>query len=141
MLFITQLRHEHDLLLTLADELESACSGERPDDLTPLLVLLERFNQLLQIHLLREDSVLYPAMIEGEDPDAATLAILFQDELGGLDRHLAEFDAKWANADISTRWFEFCLEIAGLAAELRLRIERENEELYPLAERCPRLAA
>nr|MDP8995075.1 hemerythrin domain-containing protein [Pseudomonadota bacterium] len=68
MLFITQLRHEHEVLLTLADELESVCSGARPDNMTPLLVLLERFNQLLQIHLLREDSVLYPAIINGSDP-------------------------------------------------------------------------
>ena len=141
MLFITQLRNEHDMLLVSADELEAACSGPLPDGLTPLLVLLERFNQLLQIHLLREDSILYPAIIGGSDAEAANVAAAFQAELGFLGSHVSEFDQKWATTEISSSWALFQEEMKKLVQELRYRIERENEDLYPLAERCPRLAA
>lgn len=141
MLFIAELRNEHDMLLALADQLERATSGSQPDALTPLLVLLERFNQLLQIHLLREDTFLYPALIAGDDVEAANVAACFQAELGLLGSHVLEFDQKWSTTEISRSWLEFRQDIMKLVEELRFRIERENEDLYPLAERFPKLAA
>lgn len=141
MLFITQLRNEHDMLLAMADELEGACLGPQPDVLGPLVVLLERFNQLLQIHLLREDNILYPAIIAGSDAEAANVAAAFQAELGFLGNHVSEFDQKWAPAEISRLWPIFQQEIKRLVQGLRYRIERENEELYPFVEACPQLAA
>lgn len=140
MLFTTQMRSEHDLLLALTDDLELVCSAPRPDGLTPLLILLERFIQLLQVHLLREDSILYPNMLGGNDPEAATVAATFQAELGSLDAHVAQFESEWTTSEISSRWPTFCEDISILLQELRLRIERENEELYPLAERSTRIA-
>ena len=141
MLFITQLLNEHDMLLALGDELETACSGPQPDDLAGLVVLLERFNQLLQIHLLREDNILYPAIIDGSNTEAAKVAAAFQAELGFLGSHVSEFDQRWAPAEISRSWPVFQQEICRLVEELRYRIERENDELYPLMEAHPALAA
>lgn len=147
MLFTTQLRHEHDLLLAMADELEVVCSGPRPEGLIPLLILLERFNQLLQVHLLREDSILYPNMLSGNDREAATVAAAFQAELGSLDAHVAQFEKEWTTGEISSRWPAFCQDLHILLQELRVRIARENEELYPMAERpaqsapAPKVAA
>ncbi len=140
MLFTTQMRNEHDLLLALTDDLELVCSAPRPDDLTALLILLERFIQLLQVHLLREDSILYPNMLKGNDREAATIAAAFQAELGSLDAHVAQFEREWTTGEISSRWSAFCEDVSTLLQELRLRIERENEELYPLAERSTRIA-
>ncbi len=116
------------------DELEMVSSGDAPDDLTPLFFLLGRFVQLLQVHLLREDSVLYPAMISGSDDDAASIARQFQEELGSLDTRVQKFDSLWMGAEVSDRWQEFREELGGLLKDLRIRIRRENEELYPLIE-------
>ena len=135
MLLTTQLRNEHDLLLALANDLEAVCSAPRPDGFTPLSILLERFYQLLQIHLLREDSILYPRMLAGSDQNAATVAAAFQAELGSVDSHVARFEKEWTPGEISGRWPAFCQDIRVLLEELRARIERENDELYPLAER------
>ena len=141
MLFTTQLRSEHDLLLSLADDLQLVCSAPRPEDLTPVLILLERFTQLLQVHLLREDSILYPNMLKGVNPEAASVAAAFQAELGSLDAHVAEFEREWTVGEIRSRWPAFCQDVSTLLKELRLRIERENEELYPLAGRSAQRAA
>ncbi len=130
----TELRSEHDLLLVLVDELEMVSSGDAPDDLTSLFFLLGRFVQLLQVHLLREDSVLYPAMISGPDDDAAVIALRFQEELGSLDARVQKFDSLWMGGEVSDRWQDFREELAGLLKDLRIRIQRENEELYPLVE-------
>lgn len=141
MHFQTQLRHEHDLLLVAAEELKALCPERRPDDLTPLLIVLERFNQLLQIHLLREDSVLYPAILAAKDPEAAAVAAKFQAELGCLDAHLAGFDERWLTNRISSEWRSFRDEMGALLEALRLRVERENAELLPLYGACVDLAA
>lgn len=138
MLCTTELRYEHDLLLALADDLEVVCSAPRPDNLAPLLILFERFNQFLQIHLLREDSILYPNMLSGKDPEAAVVAAAFQAELGSLDAHVAQFEREWTTSEISSRWPAFCQDVSTLFKELRIRIERENAELYPLVERSTR---
>ena len=141
MLFTDQLRNEHDLLLGIADELGHVISGAVPDDLTPLFLILGRFNQLLQVHLVREDAVLYPAIIEGRDAAAALVASGFQEELGDLAARIEAFDRKWVGGQISTCWSDFCEDLANLLEDLRLRIRRENEELYPLIEVCADIAA
>ena len=141
MTYTTQLRSEHDLLLGLADELEAASSGEAPGDFTPLFILLGRFAELLQTHLLREDNMLYPAMLDSRDAEAASVAAVFQEEIGGLATRLEHFEATWTGIEISRRWPDFREEIQGLLEDLRVRIGRENDELYPLMERFPDLAA
>lgn len=140
-MFMAQLRNEHDMLLALAGELETACSGPKPDALMPLLVLLERFNQLLQIHLLREDSILYPSIISGGSREEADVAARFQEELGLLGSHVSEFDEKWTTTRITSCWPGFQDEMRKLVEELRHRVERESEELFPLADRYTPLAA
>jgi iron-sulfur cluster repair protein YtfE (RIC family) len=140
-MLMAQLRNEHDMLLALAGELETACAGPKPDALMPLLILLERFNQLLQIHLLREDSVLYPSIISGGSREEADLASRFQEELGLLGSHVSEFDQTWTTTEISRSWPGFQEQIGALVGELRHRIERESEELFPLADRYTPLAA
>ena len=134
MLSIAQLRTEHDVLLALADEIERAAAGDEPFCLSPLIILWERFNQLLDIHLLREDGVLYPAILEGTDPEAARIALCFQRELGSLEGHADAFAQKWTEGAVRRNWKAFSTEIGSFLAELRVRIERENEELYPLLE-------
>ena len=133
MLFLKQLSDEHDVLLALADQLEAATPEAEPADYTQVFVLLARFGQLLQIHLLREDAIVYPAIINGPDAEAATVASLFQHELGSLDKRVEEFERKWTGSAIGQAWQEFRVDLQNLLAELRVRIERENAELYPLA--------
>ena len=134
MTFTTQLRNEHDLLLAQVEELETLGSGDFLNDFTQIFVVLGRFTQLLQIHLLREDSVLYPVMVTSADNRAATVAAAFQFELGALDKWVEAFESRWTGAAISSEWSTFCEELQDLLAAVRLRIERENDELYPLFE-------
>ena len=141
MLSVAELRNEHDLLLVLADELEAVSVGDPPFDLTPIFVRLSRFAQLLQIHLLREDSLLYPALIASGDRRLAAVAATFQDELGDLDILVEAYEQKWTGSAISYRWADFCEDTGTLLRRVRTRIHREDEGLYPLLEGLTELAA
>ena len=141
MLSIAELRSEHDMLLMLADELEAVSVGDPPFDLTPIFVHLSRFAQLLQIHLLREDSALYPALAASGDRRLAAVAAAFQDELGDLDKLVEAYEREWTGSAISYRWADFCEHTGTLLRRVRTRIHRENEGLYPLLEGVTELAA
>jgi iron-sulfur cluster repair protein YtfE (RIC family) len=127
-----QLRNEHDLLLGMADEMAAVITPEPPHDLTPVFFLLARFNQLLHVHLAREDVIVYPPMIGGNDPHAAAVATAFLNELATIDEQVQRFESTWTGGEVSSCWTDFCQDLRELVTSIRRRIERENEELYPL---------
>ncbi|HEX8192570.1 MAG TPA: hemerythrin domain-containing protein [Allosphingosinicella sp.] len=142
MSLTTQLRYEHDLLIGMAEALGAAARGDAPPaDLPRLLLLLGQFTQLLQVHLLREDSVLYPALEASGDRVTAALAAAMREEHGALHRHIAAFDEAWTPEAIRRRWRDFGADIADLLDMVEQRIERENEDLYPLLAERTDLAA
>jgi iron-sulfur cluster repair protein YtfE (RIC family) len=142
MPFTTQLRYEHDLLTGMAEALGAAARGDAPPrDLPRLLLLLGQFTQLLQVHLLREDSVLYPALEASSDRVTAALAQAMREEHGALDRHIAAFDQAWSADDIRRRWSEFRAELGDVLDMVRQRIDLENEDLYPLVDDREDMAA
>jgi hemerythrin-like domain-containing protein len=133
MPFTTQLRYEHDLLVGMAEALGAGARGDAPPaELPRFLLLLGQFTQLLQVHLLREDSVLYPALESARDWVTAALASAMREEHGALGRHIAAFDRHWTGDEIRRRWPDFCADLADMLDMVRQRIERENDELYPL---------
>jgi hemerythrin-like domain-containing protein len=133
MPFTTQLRYEHDLLIGMAEALGAAARGDSPPpDLPRFCLLLGQFTQLLRVHLLREDGVLYPALEASPNWVTAAIAGRMREEHGALDRHVAAFDEAWTPEAIRRGWPAFSADIADLLEMVRQRIERENDELYPL---------
>ena len=132
MSYLNELRNEHGMLLAIADQLEALSDAGPPDDFTPLFLALSRFNQLLEIHLLREDAVLYPRLRDGLDRVLAETAERFENEVGDLHDLQQEFDRRWTGARISTEWDSFGFDLRTLLGALRTRIGREDKELYPL---------
>lgn len=134
MRFTDQLRYEHDLLTGMAEALRASARGAAARDLPRFLVLLGQFTQLLRVHLMREDSVLYPALEASPDRAVAALAAEMHGEHGCLDRHVAAFDHSWTPDEIRRRWPSFCDDLADLLDMVLQRTDRENDELYPMIE-------
>jgi hemerythrin-like domain-containing protein len=142
MPFTTQLRYEHELLIGMSEALGAGTRCDAPPpDLPRLLTLLSQFTQLLRVHLLREDSVLYPALEASADRVTAALAARMREEHGALDRHVAAFDQTWSSDEIRRRWRDFSADVADFLDIVRLRIDRENDELYPLLDPLEDVAA
>ena len=142
MPFRTQLRYEHDLLVGMAEALGAgARSDAAPPELPQLLLLLGQFTQLLQVHLLREDSVLYPALESSNDRIVVALAAGMREEHGALARHVRAFEQTWSADEIRRRWRDFTADLSDILDMVRQRIDRENDELYPLLDAAPDAAA
>lgn len=101
----------------------------------PILLQLNRLVGLLRVHLAYEDVELYPKLIASVDLHVAHTAQGFVKEIGGLAVDLECFARHWScSASIGSSFAEFSDGLNELLLALAVRIERENQQLYPLVE-------
>lgn len=142
MALTDNLRQQHDAATTLvaAIELEIAGTGagvECPDDVAWRISLLPaKLTGTLRFHLAAEDRALYPQLTASRDPEVAKLARHFVDEMGEIGPAFMAYSERWGRSTaIRDDFARFCRETIAVFAALGNRIDRENRELYPLADR------
>lgn len=130
------LKQQHEAALSLVKEVTAACDGQL-DDLKAFRIslLLAKLTGLLRIHFAQEDECIYPQMEASADSKTASTAQSFREEMGGLGANYMVFAEKWSTArTIASDFACFKRESGAIFAALGRRIERENRELYPLAD-------
>lgn len=111
-------------------------------DAVAIAKLIGKLNALLRVHFAHEDTILYPTMMHSSDFEAAELAALFALDTGSLAPEFEEFARRWSGPTAIDSMFEqFREEATAIFAALGARIERENDLLYPIAERLTRAKA
>jgi hypothetical protein len=130
------LRRQHDAALDMAQRLlQLIDSYKAGTPAYPILMQLNRLYGVLRIHLALEDVELYPALTASSDPKVARTAQRYVEDMGGLAIELECFARHWScSASITSNFEEFRLAAQDLMLALAVRIERENQQLYPLAE-------
>lgn len=89
----------------------------------------------LKVHLAMEDKVLYPELLNHVDSQVSSLAQKYFTEHGGIKESFSEYSRKWAGATtIRNQPEDFIKETTALFSVLKRRIERENGELYKIAD-------
>lgn len=121
-----------DLVAVLAPSLGATAAREHPD--TARRALSQLWGKLT-IHLAMEDDVLYPRLLSCGDALAEAKALSFSDEMGPLRSRFEEFLARWTEVSIARDASGFSAETHALIRALTTRIDRENNELYPIADR------
>lgn len=130
------LRKQHEALSALALDISKAANSvSEIGSAGELERLLRELDTVLTAHLASEDRMLYPEMLASGDRRAAGIASRFCEEMGGLTGSYAAFADRWSTAAA------ICADPAGFKREwtvlegaLSFRIQRENAELYPLAD-------
>jgi len=137
------LRWQHDAAEEMAANIVASVGTYRDEyDAISIARLIGKLNALLRVHFAYEDSILYPRMICSGDRDAAALAFQFDAEMGALAPQFEDFARRWSGPTVIAGMFDmFREEATALFAALGARIERENDLLYPLAQRVTRARA
>lgn len=137
MIKIDILRRQHEAALAMAQQLLELVEAYEPGEPTyPLLMQFNRLFSILRVHLVQEDVQLYPSLMASGDPQAARTAQAYVAEMGGLAAQLECFAMHWScSASIASRFEEFREAVHELMLALAVRIEREEQQLYPLAMR------
>lgn len=134
---IERLRAEHAAIETLSRFLLALVAAPHPPRPTELAAMRGMLRDTLVRHLKCEDWALYPRMQSSGDAEVMRIARIFVDEMGHIAGDFAAYDARWTPEAVEADWDAFRGETIGILEALGMRIEREEQQLYPLAERLP----
>jgi hemerythrin-like domain-containing protein len=130
-------RRQHQEILGVVKELQpqlDVTSLRR--DAAPVATGLQRLAIMLKAHLALEDSTLYPKLVAHADPEVVATARRYQQEMGGLLTTFSNYIGRWPTAaSIQQEPDLFLSQTQLVVAALLTRIEREDGELYPMADR------
>jgi hypothetical protein len=130
-----RLRAEHSALIALARIVTDLLQTPGPARLTELASARGMLRETLVRHLKCEDWILYPRLRATGDPDLMHITHEFELEMGDLAAEYVAYDDLWTAERVAARWEEFCRETIAIFGALATRVEREERELYPLADR------
>lgn len=136
-----RLRAEHAALSALARIILSMAQDPAPPPPADLASARAALRDTLVRHLKCEDWALYPRLRASGVADLVRLTRSFELEMGDLADEFVAYDAKWTADRVATDRAGFCRETKIIFDLLQLRIEREEHELYPLADRLYAAAA
>lgn len=127
-------RQHHGEVRTLVSRIEHLLdlTAVRTDAGPIATVVRELFGKF-GIHLSIEDATLYPRMLSHADGRIREIAERFQREMGDLKARFDDYRSRWPGpVAISRDPQTFLAETRQIVDALKLRISREDAELYDL---------
>lgn len=105
------------------------------EDAAPARRALATFAGRLRVHAAMEQDALYPRLLASTDETVAAKASELLDEVGDIYRAFFGFLERWRDGEAVRADPEgFCRDTMIQLNNLRVRMKRENEELYPLVD-------
>lgn len=133
---IEKFKREHVDLLAAVSALRDLVQGGVQAHAEAIVTQLVTMSSAIKLHLAAEDRMLYPVLAHAADPQVAQVGQQFQQEMGDIAHAYASFAARWNLAGkISADPEGFRADANSVFKALHQRVQRENRELYPLAER------
>ena len=134
-----RFRSQHDVLLTMAVELKQL--SQTVSTLEEAKQVRDHLNRLagkLVVHLAKEDKSLYPQLLAASDKTVVALTKQYIDEMGDLAEVFNLFNRRWVTPRFIYKYQDkFEAEAAAIVEALATRIDKENNELYVLADALP----
>lgn len=132
---IDKFKQEHVYVMNSVGTLRELVQAGVSEHAEEIVAQLLAMTGAIKLHLAAEDRVLYPALANASDPLVAQTSRMFQQEMGGLAETLTGFVSRWnLAAKISQNPQGFRDEANAVFKALHMRVQRENRELYPMAE-------
>ncbi|HMI84019.1 MAG TPA: hemerythrin domain-containing protein [Polyangiaceae bacterium] len=132
-----RFRRQHEELSELVLEIDTALRAPAfPGNARAVRGMMARFKGKLVVHSSMENEALYPRLLAHADPTIRSLAQNLFDEFGGIYDAFAEHHGKWSSVElIEANPSAYARDTQAIFDQLKLRIGRENSELYPLVDR------
>ena len=129
-----RLRAEHAALVTMSRIILDMVRAPHPPPAAELATARGQLRENLVRHLKCEDWILYPRLMATGDQELMRITRDFEIEMGDLAGDFIAYDDKWTSERVAADWTDFCRETVIVFDLLAMRVEREERELYPLAE-------
>lgn len=134
MQLIVELSDEHRELADHAAYLRHVVSAPVPDP-AAVAALRWRFVQLLHDHCVREQRQVYQPLMGSGDAVASGIALRCDEDFGQVAQAFRDYVADWPIGRIAHDWAGFGASTRATLGLIAARIEAEERELYPQAQR------
>ena len=132
---IRTLKAQHRVLLDRASELAGLSARVRVrDDAFVADHVIEGMHALLVQHLQFEDEWLYPTLMQASGDQLRDFAADSFEEMGGILGAWLAYRKEWSAETIHAHPGRFATATRGIVEALALRVEREEDHLYPAME-------
>ncbi len=130
-------RQQHAAIVEVVTELRGLLVPEKVlDNIPDIMGVLISLSGKLKAHLSKEDSELYPDLLASGDAKLTDMAAAFQSEMGGLSQAFEDYMTTWRSIEaLEDDPDGFVRASEAMIDALSDRINRENRELYMLADR------
>lgn len=131
-------RRQHAGLLKMGGEIVMAMqTPPSPETVRNVRMLVARFKGSLLVHQRMENEALYPRLFAHDDASVVESARALYLDLGDLYDGFLEFERKYAAPETAeTSPQDYYKSVGRLLKRLMLRMQREDKELYALAQRA-----
>ncbi len=132
---IEKFKKDHNEIMALMTELKKLVQSGIAENAGPIAKQIVAMSSLIKLHLAAEDQVFYPALLKSKDPSVSKIGQKFQLEMGDIASAYKQFAGKWnIESKVSSDPAGFKEEANNVFTVLHQRIQKENQELYPLAD-------
>jgi len=131
---IENLTDQHRKIRELIGDVKEYIELDKTEDnLTRLAYKINKLAGVLRIHLSSEDRYLYPLLMDSENDYTKDLAESFDKTMGGLSNAFISFKTRYNTYEsIVNNYDEFRVGLDSIFNKLITRLDREDNELYPL---------
>lgn len=136
---VRALRSQHQSIIEKASVLGGLCGKVRTrSDARAARAMIDCIDRELVAHLTIEDEELYPVLMDAQDAGLRFLGAEAFEGVGGLLGLWLQFRDHWTVEAILGDPRRFAEAAAGLMTALSMRVELEEDSLYPAAEAAAR---
>lgn len=131
---IENLMEQHLKIRELISDVKTCIKQEKKNENLKLLSYkINKLAGVLRLHLSSEDRYLYPLLMESENQNTKEMAEAFDKSMGGLSNAYISFKTRYNTFEkIAENYDGFVLELESTFEQLLIRLNREDNELYPL---------
>ncbi len=138
---VNKLRGEHASLALIVGQLSEMIAQGSPPPARELYPIRMRLASELIRHLKSEDWILYPTLLASRNQRIALTARAFSASMGGLASEFKTYCERWDANAIMHNWTSYQAETFEILRSLKLRMTREERDLYPLLHSATHAAA
>ena len=133
---VDRFKQDHSAILAAVNELRSLTQSGIAENAASMANKIVTMSSSIKLHLAAEDNVVYPAMAKSANPVFSNMGKAYQSEMGKIAAAFLEFSRAWNfGPKIAAEPERFRAAANGIFKALHERIQRENTELYPAAEK------
>ena len=132
---IDKFKRQHVAILDGIARLREAARGGIEENAEKIASMIVKISSVIKLHLVVEDSVLYPEVASSSDAMLSRLGERYQYEMKGISEEFFAFATHWnLAARVAAEPERFRAEANQVLRVLFDRMQREDHEFYPAIE-------